>query len=162
MNSRAIWGMSLAAVFVISMTSAYTIIETEAVGNQPTRTFLIQESATLDGFAGGYPFIDTTPKQIVGGHVALVDTTTDCGGEAAPDNMLILAGDAARAAAGELDGLLLVPLENTGIALPNGCVFHADINPADIGVPSLTDIVVVKTTAATSGATVTVTAEVAQ
>jgi len=157
-----ILGISFAAVFAVSMMFAFSTPSIEAVGGAPTSTFLVQDSATLEGFAGAYVMVDTTHKQIVEAHVAVVDTTETCdlGNESDPDNIIILVGDAVDIATGANAGAV-IDLFNFGIAVPNGCVFHGDIDPATLGLPSFTDIVVIKSSAEASS-TVSVTAEVAQ
>ena len=164
MNSKAILGISLAAVFAVAMISSYTIQETQAVKPEPTSTFLVQESETLGNLKGLYVFVDVTGKQIVGGHVAITAPTSDCVlSGPAPSNISVLAGDAGELIADEIIGV--VPLTNSGLGTDDACIFHGDIDPAqlnaDDGVTSVTDIVLAPS-GNTKGVTVTVTAEVSQ
>ncbi len=121
--------------------------------------FLIAESTLLAGLGAGalFPYIDTTPNEIVRAHVAITDST-DCGTTDPPDNIVILAGEAGVALSG-------VTLANTGIGSDAQCVFHATIIPGVGGIPStVTDIVVVNggASALTGLNTVTVSAEVGE
>jgi len=127
--------------------------------------FLIAESTLLDGLGAGslFPYIDTTPNEIVRAHVAITDVTEDCGGDTPtePDSIVILAGEAGVE-------LVEVTLTNTGIPAEDSdieCVFHATIIPGEDGIPStVTDIVVVNggASALTGINTITVSAEVGE
>jgi hypothetical protein len=164
MNSKKILAMSLAAVFAVSMVATFSFEDIEAKKPKPVTTFLVQESEMLGELNGLYVFVDVTGKQIVGGHVAITAPTSDCDlGGPAPTNISVLAGDA-----GELiaDGIIgSVPLTNSGLGSDAACIFHGDIDPAqlnaDDGVTSVTDIVLAPS-GNTEGVTVTVTAEVSQ
>lgn len=111
------------------------------IGLEPT-SYLISESAILAGLAPGavFPFIDTTPRDIVSAHIAITDASTNCSaGAAAPTSIQVLVGQA---------GVALVPVmtaaTNTGISTtPGQCVFHVTVTAGAGGVPDpMTDIVV--------------------
>lgn len=126
-----------------------------------TGTDFVAESALLDGLGAGalYPFLDSTPRAIKQAHIAITDATDSCSpGASAPENIVILAGEA---------GVALEPVmgaaTNTGIGSADQCVFHVTVLPGQNGVPSrVTDIVVVNSgaSALTGYQTVTVSATV--
>jgi hypothetical protein len=112
---------------------------------RPT-TQLISASSLLAGLEPGalFPFVDTTPHNIVEAHIAITDATSACsGGAAPPSNIQVLAG----VAGGTLVNVMTAA-SNTGIGSTTQCVFHVTITPGAGGVPSrITDIVVVNANA---------------
>lgn len=136
-------------------------------GTNWSKNKLVVENAILTGLPGGalFPFIDSTPNQIVSAHIALTDTTSNCSPRAAPPaNLQVLVGVA---------GGTLVPVmtASTNTGIPGSgpsisqCVFHVTVRPGENGVPrQITDIVVVNggNTPLTALNTVTVSAEVSE
>jgi len=102
---------------------------------------LISESALLNGLEAGalFPFIDTTPNNIMRAHIAITDSTETCApGAAAPNNIRVLVG-----VAGVSLVNVMTDATNTGIGDSMQCVFHVTIVPGEGGVPAqVTDIVI--------------------
>jgi len=159
MTKTILLGTIVAAILVTGIVSGATVFANGEDDEVEEGEFLIAESTLLDGLGAGalFPYIDTTPNEIVRAHVALTDATEDCGGGTAPTNITILAG----VAGGPLE---VVTLANTGIGSEAQCVFHATIIPGVGGIPStVTDIVIATGASALTGInTITVSAEVGE
>ena len=159
MTKIVLLGTIVAAILVTGIVSGATVFANGEDDEVEEGEFLIAESTLLAGLGAGalFPYIDTTPNEIVRAHVVITDST-DCGTTDPPDNIVILAGEAGVALSG-------VTLANTGIGSDAQCVFHATIIPGVGGIPStVTDIVVVNggASALTGINTVTVSAEVGE
>jgi len=161
MTKTILLGITVVAVLALSMAVILTLMPVQETEAKPTSaTGVISESTILSGLAAGalFPYIDTTPNQIGGAHLAITDATAACDGVITntPTNIVILAG----VAGGVLSP---VTLANTSIGSAAQCVFHADIVPGAGGLPgTITDIVVVNGGggALTGSNTITVSARV--
>ncbi len=135
---RLYWGALLAASLFAAL---LILLPAHNEAQIPPTTQLISESALLAGLAPSalFPFVDTTPRNIVSAHVAVTDATSACtAGAGAPSNIQVLVG----VAGGTLVNVMTAAT-NTGIGSTTQCVFHVTISPGTGVVPaSVTDIVV--------------------
>lgn len=117
------------------------------------KDFVIQSEILLGLESGAiYPYIDTTPNVIRSGHIAITDTTENCGGDnpTQPDNIAVLIGSVDTGIFVESKDVLGEPenfeVENTGVGNSGQCVFHITFEAGDGTFPqTITDIVVVNT-----------------